>query len=91
MTIFGERVVASDTIDGQPNQFRPVFLKLRQDLVGERHLVSTDRAPVGWIKRQDDPASGEFAQRERLVRRDVKREVGCLRALGENVGHDNLR
>ena len=59
-------------------------------MVVEAHLVAANRAPVGWVEGQDDPAPGEDAQREGLVRRHVKREVGCLRSFGENVGHDCL-
>lgn len=43
-------------------------MEYRQDLVVQRHLIATRRAPVGEIKRQNDGLTPQVAQRDELIR-----------------------
>src|SRR5262249_37236457 len=49
--------------------------ELGKDLVIQRHLIATHRAPIRGIERQDDGLAAEVRQRHLLVRRRVQREV----------------
>jgi hypothetical protein len=49
MAIARKGCVAPYPVDRNTQQFRAVSVKLRENLVVERHLIATDRAPVGGI------------------------------------------
>src|SRR5256884_9345113 len=66
------------SVDRDAEQLGPVALKLRKDLVVQRHLVAADGTPVGWIERENHRPTTEVAQRPRLVGSAVQREVRCL-------------
>src|SRR4030081_1406563 len=58
-------------------QFRAVLVKFRKNFVVKRHLVATDRASVGGIKRQDDRLSPKIRERKVLIRGNAQREIRC--------------
>src|SRR4051794_30424947 len=58
--------VAPYPVDRNTQQFRAVSVKLRENLVVVRHLVATDRAPVGGIERQDYGLTPQIREREVL-------------------------
>ena len=62
-------------------------LKLIQDFVIERHLITTDRTPICRIERQNDGASGEIGQRNCLIGGGVEAEVGRLAGGRKRVRH----
>ena len=69
-----------------PHDLGAVLVKLGENLVVQRDLVATHRAPVGRVEYEDDWSSSELAQTKYLVGRRVKGEVWSWCAGGENVG-----
>jgi hypothetical protein len=61
------------------------MLELGQRLVIEGHLIAAHRAPVGRVEGKHNRFAGEIAERERLIRSDVEREVGRFRARREQL------
>jgi len=84
--ITGEGGMAPCPVHGDPEQRRAVLVKLGEDLVVKAHLITTYRAPVGRIERQDHRATPKVRQRETLVRRALEAEVGRHRTLAEGPG-----
>src|SRR5262249_5622961 len=72
--------VTPHAVHGDAEQFRIVLLKLGQQLVVERDLVTAHRTPVGRIETEDQPVAAELVQRHRLIWGRVEREVWCFRA-----------
>src|SRR5258708_3446687 len=79
-----EREVAPDAVDRDPEQLGAELPEFRQDLVIERHLVAADGAPVRRIKREDDGAPEELAERDLLIGRAVQAELRSARAGGQD-------
>lgn len=57
-----------------------MFLKFRQHLIVQGHLIPTHGAPIGGIKGQDDRIACELTERQVMVRPDPKREIGRARS-----------
>ena len=53
MAVARKGCVAPYPVDRNTQQFRAVLVKLRENLVVERHLIAKDRTPVGGLERQD--------------------------------------
>src|SRR5581483_7447633 len=77
--VLGKSGVAPCAVDRNAQQFSPMFLKFGQHLVVQRHLISADRAPIRGIECENHRPSFQFAERQLLIRSDVKRK---LRRLG---------
>src|ERR1700722_1585093 len=77
--ILGKGLVTPGPINRNAETPGAVFMKFRQHLVVERHLVAAHRAPIGRVKRQHDGSAGEIAQRQILVGCDTKRKAGSHR------------
>ena len=56
LAVFGEGAVAPCAIDRNAEQAGFEAMKLRQNLVVQRHLISAHGTPVGRIEREDDGA-----------------------------------
>ena len=76
MAIARKGCVAPYPVDRNTQQFRAVSVKLRENLVVERHLIATDRAPVGGIERQDYGLTPQIREREVLIGGYAQREIG---------------
>jgi hypothetical protein len=67
VTVKGKGRVAPHPVDRNVQQFRVAPAKLREDFVVKRHLIATDRAPVGRIERQDYWLTRQIRQRRVLI------------------------
>jgi hypothetical protein len=76
VTVTGKGRVAPHPVDRNVQQFRVALAKLRKDLVVKRHLIATDRAPVGRIERQDYWLTRQIRQRKVLIGVNAQREIG---------------
>ena len=70
-----KRAVAPRAIDRNADELRIVVLEFTPHFVVERDLVPTDRAPVGWIKHENDGASAETREPHRLIGGRAKLEI----------------
>jgi len=71
-----ESEMGPNAVDGDADQLRVVTLKLRQQLLIENELIGTHRAPVLRIEHEDDRPATKLRERNRLIRRRRKRELG---------------
>src|SRR5271155_255191 len=75
LAIERERRMTPGSIDRDSDDPRFVFVELGENLVVQRHLIATDRTPVGRIERHDQWSAAEIAQRHQLVGRAMQREI----------------
>src|SRR5882757_7459660 len=75
--VAGKGSMAPDAVDRDTQQLSLVLPELRKNLVVQRHLIATNRAPVGRIERQYYGPSSEAREREVLIRGDPQRESGA--------------
>jgi hypothetical protein len=68
-----ETGLSSRSANRSPPKASPVPVHARAATA--RHLIATDRAPVGRIERQDDWFASQIRQREVLIRGDAKRKI----------------
>ena len=80
MAVFREGEMAPDAVDRDAHQLCIEPAKLGQQLLVERQLIRTDRAPVFRIEGEDDRLAAELRQRDGLIGCRWKLEVGRLGA-----------
>ena len=90
LPILSECRMAPNSIYGYSKKLRVMLPELRQNLVVEGHLISTNRTPVGRIKRKDHRAALQFRKGNRLVGCYREFEIGRLGWGGKNVRHKPL-
>jgi hypothetical protein len=64
-----------------------MFPEFREHFVVERHLVATNRAPVGRIEGEDDWPSLKFGSGDGLVGSDLELEFRSASAGGKDRVH----
>ena len=86
LAILAEGKVAPDAVDRDAEQRGVVTLKLRQDLVVERHLIAAHRAPVRRIEGENHRAAAKLLEPDLLVRRRRQGELGRTCSRGQCHG-----
>jgi len=87
-------LVARNGVHRDADEFGIHFLKLREEFVIERRLISADWTPITRVKKQDDRMAAEVAQCNRLIRGALEGEIGSRRTGGERrrfVSHKKSR
>src|SRR5208282_149959 len=67
--------MAPGAIDRDADDCRLEFVKLGENFIIERHLITAHRTPVGRVERQYQRSAAEVAQRNELVRCTVQRKI----------------
>src|SRR5918998_1726129 len=78
--VAAEGAVAERPVDRYAEQLRAALLELAQHLLVDAELVGADRAEVGRVEDQEDPAAAEVRERDLLAVLVWERELRGLRA-----------
>jgi hypothetical protein len=86
MTVLGECLMTTSTIDRDAQELGSRLVELRKDLIIERHLVTADGTPVRWVKSQDHRPAGQVLKRQVLICRYPEGEIGSRGPGSQNLG-----
>ena len=75
--VAGKSGMAPDAVDRDTQQLGLVLVELRKNLLVQRQLIATNRAPVSRIECPYYGPSSEVREREVLIRGDPQRECSA--------------